>query len=90
MPDFNINILMAVALALFCLYLVARILYLPVRLLARACVHFAGGVVILLLFNLIAYSVWGFFIGVNIFSGLVVGFMGIPGLVMLVILKAIL
>lgn len=89
MPDFDLNILMGVALALFALYLLVRVLYFPVRMAVKAGTHLLGGMVLLVLFNLVG-SLWGFTIGVNFFSGIMVGLLGLPGLAMLILLRVIL
>ena len=66
-----------------------RLLVGPARLLLRLVLQIAGGMVILILFNFMT-AAWGLTVGVNVINGLLVGTMGAPGLLMLVLLQLVL
>ena len=69
--------------------LIGRLLIVPRRFFWRLIASGIGGALIILLINLL-YSVTGFSIHLNAFTALAVGFLGIPGALMLIALTAIL
>ncbi|NLI70209.1 MAG: SigmaK-factor processing regulatory BofA [Firmicutes bacterium] len=89
MSDLHISIALTVIFSILVIYVLARLLYHPLRWFFRLLVHVAGGLIILVIFNFLA-SFWGISIGVNLVTGLLVGLMGVPGLVLLVCLQLIL
>ncbi|UNC93736.1 pro-sigmaK processing inhibitor BofA family protein [Candidatus Contubernalis alkalaceticus] len=80
---------MAFAFAALLLYLVARLLLVPFKLIVKLVLNALIGGVLLVFFNLIG-SPLGFSVGINIITALVVGFLGIPGLILLIIIQFIL
>ncbi len=88
MPPLEINHLLAFFFGLLVLYLVAKLLYLPIKIVFRLLGNAIVGGLLLLIFNLIG-GFWGLSIGINIITALVVGILGVPGIIMLIILKAI-
>jgi len=86
-PDFNV--LLAVIFGLGVLYLAAMMLAAPIRLLFRLVTCLLIGVAGLLIFNL-AGGFLGLNIGLNLTTTLVAGYMGLPGLVMLILLQRLL
>ena len=89
MPEFDINVVLAAFFGVFVLYFVGKMLAGPARVILRVMLTATVGAVGLLVFNFVA----GFFnlgIGINAVSALVVGYMGLPGLVMLVLLQRML
>lgn len=88
MLNFDISIIITIIFSLIVLYLLFRVLVYPLRFIFRVLLQTAGGLIILLIFNFFI-SYWGFSVGVNLLTGLVVGIMGIPGLVMLICLQMI-
>lgn len=80
--------ILAYAFGLILLYIVAKVLLLPLRVLLKLLYNAVIGGVILIFLNAA-----GGYIGVNIainpVTSLVVGFLGIPGIIMLLILKYI-
>ena len=69
--------------------LVGKLLIVPRRFVWRLLASGIGGALIIFLINLIS-PVSGFFIHLNAFTALAVGFLGIPGALMLIALTAIL
>ncbi|MBS4023255.1 MAG: pro-sigmaK processing inhibitor BofA family protein [Dethiobacter sp.] len=87
MPD--LNVVLAVIFGLIVLYLVARMLVAPARLVLRLLVSAGIGTLVLVVFNLIG-GIFGASIGINLATTVIVGFMGLPGLIMLVLLQRML
>jgi len=89
MFDLDLNIILAFVFGLMVLYLLARILVYPARILAKAVGNSLVGAVLLLIFNLVG-GLLGLSLSVNVLSALVVGFLGVPGLLTLLIIQGIL
>jgi inhibitor of the pro-sigma K processing machinery len=89
MFDLDLNLILAIIFGLMILYLLARVLAYPMRALAKAAGHFLVGALLLIFFNLVGGLV-GLGVGVNILTALVVGFLGVPGLLTLLIIQRIL
>ena len=81
--------LLSAAIAIFLLVALARIFTAPLRLILTLAVNTVSGLVALWLVNLFA-PVTGLYIGLNVVNGLIVGVFGLPGLVLLVLLKWVL
>lgn len=85
----NITVLIAYGFGLLLLYLLARLLLVPLRLLIRLLYNGVIGGILLWLVNLVG----GFFavtIPINPITALTAGFLGIPGVVLLLLLQYLL
>lgn len=60
----------------------------PIKILIKLVLNGALGIVILLVVNLIGAN-FNFFIGINIFTALIAGFFGVPGVIFLILFKLI-
>jgi inhibitor of the pro-sigma K processing machinery len=89
MPTIDLNVMLAVVFGVFVLYFIGRMLVTPARVVLRIFLTGVLGTVILLVFNLVA-GLFGFVIGINAVTALVVGYMGLPGLAMFVLLQKML
>lgn len=89
MFDMDLNIILAFVFGLMVLYLLARILVYPMRVLTKAVGNSLVGAVLLIIFNLVG-GFMGLSVSVNVVSALVVGFLGVPGLLTLLIIQGIL
>ena len=81
----NILIVVGCALAIF---IIGKIFLFPIKKIIKLVFNTIIGGVIIYIINLIGAS-FGFHIGLNIITSLVVGILGIPGAILLVILKFI-
>ncbi len=85
----NLTVIIAYGFGLFLLYLIARLLLVPVRILVRLLYTGVIGGVLLWLVNLVG----GFFsimIPINPITALTAGFLGVPGIVLLLLLQYLL
>ena len=73
------------AIILFC-YLLLKLLAAPIRLVLKLLINAALGFVILFLVNFFGDFV-GISIGVNFINAAITGFLGIPGVILLLVLK---
>lgn len=81
-------LLISVLFGLLLLFLGGHALFFPLKLAFKLGMRFLMGGLLLFLLNFIAAG-WGWNIGVNIGSILIVGFLGFPGILFLVALKHI-
>lgn len=82
----EVNVIIAFAFGLLLLYIVGRVFLMPLRLVFRLIYNGIIGGVILWLINLVG-SHFGFTIAINPVTALVVGFLGLPGVVLLILFK---
>jgi inhibitor of the pro-sigma K processing machinery len=80
--------IIAYAIGLLLLYIVGRILIIPLRIVLRLLYNGIIGGIVLLLINFIGGYV-GLNIAINAVTALTVGFLGVPGVIMLLILRYI-
>lgn len=86
MFNFDLNYILAFFFGVLVLYILAKLLYLPMRIVLRFLGNTFLGGLLLALFN-VAGSFWGLQIGLNIITAIIIGFMGIPGIALLIILQ---
>jgi len=83
------DIILAYALGLILLYLAGWLLLVPLKLLLRFLLNGILGGAVLWILNLIG-SLIGFSVALNPVTALTVGFLGIPGLILILLLQWIL
>jgi len=70
------------------MFVIGRIFIVPIKWIFKlACNSVLGGILIWFI-NLIG-GVWGFHIGLNIYTVILVGILGVPGAILLIIIKLI-
>jgi inhibitor of the pro-sigma K processing machinery len=80
---------LAYAFGLLLLYVVGRVLIMPLKIVVKLVYNALIGGVVLLILNFIGGYI-GLHIALNPITALLVGFLGVPGVVMLLILQYIL
>ena len=74
-------------LACICfLFLFGRIFIVPVKKILKLVLNSIIGGIVIFIINLVVAS-FGFHIGLNFFTSIVIGFLGLPGAVILIIIK---
>jgi len=86
MPVPTLDIVIAALFALFLIMLLGRVFFTPLRWAFKLLVNSAAGLLLLLLVNYLG-APWGFSLPVNIITVLVTGFLGLPGLILLILLR---
>lgn len=79
----------AYLLGLILLYIIGMLLVIPIRVMIKLIVNGIIGGVVLFLFNLVG-GIFGLSLAVNPLNAIVVGILGVPGVVLLLILQVIL
>jgi len=86
MPQIDIFTILAVFLAIGAIYIIGMLLVVPIRIIIKFIINGIIGAVILFFLN-----VFGGFIGINIainpITALVAGFLGVPGVLLLLFLQ---
>ena len=82
--DIN-NIIVFLACVVF-LFLIGKFFVVPLKLILKVLGNSILGAIIIFVVNLIG-GIYGFHIGLNIVTTLVVGILGVPGAILLIILK---
>ena len=81
----NINFLIFIS-CICMLFILGKIFIVPIKWILRLVFNSVLGGVLIWIINLIG-TAWNFHIGINIYTSLLVGILGIPGAIVLVVLK---
>lgn len=79
----------AYLMGLLLLYIIGLILVIPIRILMKLLVNGLIGGVVLFFFNLIG-GIFGMSLVINPLNAIIVGFLGVPGVILLLILQVLL
>lgn len=85
----ELNIILAYAVGLILLYAFGWILVFPIKWILRLIWNSIIGGILIFAINLIG-GFWGISLAINPFSAVAVGILGIPGVVLLLLLKYVL
>ena len=85
----SIPTLLAFLLGLVLLYLFGLILVIPIKIIIKLLINGIIGGVLLFIFNLIG-GIFGLSIAINPLNAIIVGILGIPGVILLLIMQMIL
>ncbi len=84
-----LNTIFYYGIGLFLLYILGLILVWPIKKIIKLLINGVLGGIMLFIFNIIG-SYFGLGIEINPLNAIIVGFLGIPGVVLILILQAIL
>lgn len=86
----SLKVVLAYFVGLLLLYILTRILVIPIKIVVNLIFNAIVGVLALILVNYVG-SLFGIQpIGVNVVTALVVGFFGVPGVILLLVLRYVL
>lgn len=85
----GIDVIFAYIVGIMMLFLVAKLLILPIKIVWKLAVNALVGGITLLIINFIG-GFFGLYIQINIITALITGILGVPGVVMILILQYIL
>ena len=83
--NLNANIITYLACICF-LFLFGRIFIVPIKKILKLALNSIIGGLVIFLINIVGSS-FGFHIGLNFFTSIIVGFLGLPGAIRLIIIK---
>jgi len=81
-----LNIILAYAFGLILLYIIGYILLVPIKWIIKLIYNGIIGGVLLFLFNFIG-GFWDIHIAINPLTALIAGFLGIPGVLLILVLQ---
>lgn len=84
--DVDLSVVFAYTVGLIALYLLFRLLWVPAKLVLRCGYALLAGLAAIAALNLVG-SYFAFHLPLNIFSAFTVGFLGVPGIALLVALR---
>ncbi|NMB02398.1 MAG: pro-sigmaK processing inhibitor BofA [Firmicutes bacterium] len=85
----NFLVIVAYVAGVLIIYALGKMLLIPLRTIFNLVVNAVIGGGVLLLVNLIG-GYWGFHVGVNPITALVVGLLGVPGVILIIALRLLL
>lgn len=85
----EISIILAYAFGLVLLYVIGYIMLVPIKIILKLMINSIIGGIVLMALNFLGGFVH-FYIPINPFTAVITGFLGIPGILMLLFLRAIL
>jgi len=85
----GIEVIFAYIFGIIMLFLVAKLLLIPVKIVWKLAINAIIGGITLLLINFLG-GFFGLYIPINIITALITGILGVPGVVMILILQYIL
>ncbi len=88
MIDLDFNVIITFIVCILFLLILGKIFVLPFKSIMRLIGNSIMGGLIIYIINLIG-GLWGFHIGLNLITSIFVGILGIPGAILLIILKLI-
>jgi len=81
------GVILAFCAGLLLLYILGMVLAAPLKLLFKLLLNSAIGFVVLVVLNLVGGALFHFTLALNPLNAVIVGVFGVPGLVLLIILK---
>lgn len=84
----NYGVILAYVVGIILLFILGRLLLVPLKVVLKLVYNALIGAIAILLVNFIGGLI-GFQISLNIYTAFIVGTLGVPGLVLLIILKLI-
>lgn len=88
MPQIDIFSILAVFLAIGAVYIIGVLLVLPIKIIVKLVINGIIGAVALFAINFLGGLI-GFSIGINPITALIAGFLGVPGIILLIFLQYI-
>ena len=82
----ELNVIVAYAFGIILIYLIGRMFLMPIKLVFKLIYNGIIGGIMLWAVNFIG-SYFGFIIGINPITALVAGFLGLPGVILLILFK---
>ena len=84
--NFDFNNIIAYVACIFFLFIFGKIFIIPIKTILKLIINSAMGGLIIFIINLIGEA-FNFHIGLNIITAIFVGLLGIPGSIVLILLK---
>lgn len=80
------NSIIAFIACIFFIFIVGKIFILPLKTILKFILNSVVGGIMIFIINLIG-GLWNFHIGLNIFTSIIVGILGVPGTILVIMIK---
>ena len=80
------NSIIAFIACIFFIFIAGKIFILPLKTILKFILNSGVGGIIIFIINLIG-GFWNFHIGLNIFTSIIVGILGVPGTILVIMIK---
>lgn len=87
--NLDLNNIIAFTACIFFLFIFGKLFIVPIKTILKLVLNSFLGAFLIYIINLIG-AMWGFHIGINIITSIFVGMLGIPGAIVIVIIKFLL
>lgn len=82
----NYSVILAYAVGIIVLFIVGRVLLVPMKVVLKLVYNALLGAIVLIVVNFLGGYI-GFHLALNVITAFVVGILGVPGFILLVVLK---
>lgn len=82
----DIKMLLIYVFCIIGIFIVGKIFIIPIKMILKLIVNSILGIVLIYVINIIG-AIWQFHIGINVATALIVGILGIPGAILLILFK---
>ena len=89
LPQIDVFAILAIFLAIGAVYIVGVLLVLPIKIVVKLVINGIVGAVALFIINIFGGLI-GLTVGINPITALIAGFLGIPGIILLLLLQYLL
>ena len=83
------NSIIAYIACIFFLFIFGRIFIVPIKIILKLVINSILGGLTIFIINLIG-TLWGFHVGLNLITSIFVGVLGVPGAIIIIIIKLLL
>ena len=87
--NLDINSIIVYSACIFFLFIFGRIFIVPIKTVLKLIINSLLGGLIILVINFVG-KIWGFHIGLNIITAIFVGLLGVPGAIVITLIKLLL
>lgn len=82
----DVKMILIYGMCLIGIMIIGKIFIVPIKIIVKVLINSILGIALLYVINMIGVN-WGLHIGINIVTALTVGILGIPGAVLLAVIK---
>lgn len=84
--DISVNTVLAYVIGIIFLFIIGRVFLIPLKVFMKLVYNTIIGVIVLLIINKVG-GLFHFQIAINFFSAFITGVLGVPGVILLIVLK---
>lgn len=82
----DVKMLLVYVTCIIGIFIIGKVFIVPIKIVFKLILNSILGVILLYVINIIG-EIWEFHIGINLVTALITGLLGIPGVILLMVLK---